>query len=140
MKIGFACGVFDLFHLGHALMLKECKQHCDYLILALNNGENFSNVVNPNKNLPIFSLHERIAILQSCRFVDEVITYSSENDLSNILSSRKIDIRFLGDDYKGKPITGSELNIEIHFIDRSHGFSTSNLIKKIMDRYKKNKI
>ena len=35
MKKGFVCGVFDIFHAGHALMLKECANKCDYLILAL---------------------------------------------------------------------------------------------------------
>lgn len=47
MKIGFACGVFDLFHAGHVLMLKECKEYCDYLIVALNKAENISAKVNP---------------------------------------------------------------------------------------------
>jgi glycerol-3-phosphate cytidylyltransferase len=135
MKVGFACGVFDLFHLGHLLMLKECKMHCDYLLIALNSGDDFSSIINPNKNMPIFSIIERVAILQNSRYVDEVITYKSEVDLLNILKSRKINIRFLGDDYIGKPITGSELNIEIHFIDRSHGISTSKLIKKIINQY-----
>jgi hypothetical protein len=43
----------------------------------------------------------------------------------------KIDIRFLGNDYKGKPITGSELPIEIYYTDRSHGLSTSAYLKLI---------
>ena len=131
MKVGFACGMFDLYHAGHVLMLQECKAHCDYLIIALNSAENISNVINPNKNKPIFSLQERVLIMQSCRYVDEVVTYTSEEDLLNILTTKKIDIRFLGDDYKGKPITGAELNIEIYYTNRDHGLSTSSLIKKV---------
>ena len=41
MKVGFACGVFDLFHAGHVLMLQECKKNCDYLIVAINRAENY---------------------------------------------------------------------------------------------------
>lgn len=125
MRIGFACGVFDLFHAGHVLMLKECKQHCDYLLVAVNRAENFSETINPGKKKPVFSLEHRKLILESCRFVDEVIDYGSEEELLSILRSRKIDVRFLGEDYKGKAITGGELNIEIYYTDRSHGLSTS---------------
>jgi glycerol-3-phosphate cytidylyltransferase len=125
MKIGFTCGVFDIFHAGHVLMLQECKEHCDYLIVALNRAENISEKINPNKKKPIFSIEERVLIMDSCKYVDEVLTYNSEEELLEILKNKKIDIRFLGDDYKGKPITGADLNIEIYYTNRSHGLSTS---------------
>jgi glycerol-3-phosphate cytidylyltransferase len=125
MKIGFACGVFDLFHAGHVLMLKECKQHCDYLIVALNRAENLSGKINPGKEKPLFTIEERKLIMSSCVFVDEVLEYNSEEELLAILKDRDISIRFLGEDYRGKPITGSDLNIPIHYTDRSHGLSTS---------------
>jgi glycerol-3-phosphate cytidylyltransferase len=125
MKIGFTCGVFDIFHAGHVLMLQESKEHCDYLIVALNRAENISEKINPNKKKPIFSIEERVLIMDSCKYVDEVLTYNSEEELLEILKNKKIDIRFLGDDYKGKPITGADLNIEIYYTNRSHGLSTS---------------
>lgn len=132
MKIGFACGVFDLFHVGHVRMLKECKENCDYLIIALNKAEKFNYLINPNKNKPIFSIEERVEIMSACKYVDEVLTYNSEEELLNILKSKNINIRFLGDDYKGKLITGRELHIDTYYIDRSHGYSTSALIKQIL--------
>jgi glycerol-3-phosphate cytidylyltransferase len=125
MKIGFACGVFDLFHAGHVLMLQECKANCDYLIVALNRAENISIKINPGKQKPIFSIDERVLIMKACRFVDEVITYNTEDELLEILKTKDINIRFLGEDYRGKAITGSELNMELYYTDRSHGLSTS---------------
>lgn len=125
MKVGFACGVFDLFHAGHVLMLQECKANCDYLIVALNRAENISEKINPGKQKPIFSINERELIMKACRFVDEVITYNTEDELLDILKTKNISIRFLGEDYRGKAITGSELNIELYYTDRSHGLSTS---------------
>ncbi|MCZ8286310.1 MAG: adenylyltransferase/cytidyltransferase family protein, partial [Bacteroidia bacterium] len=98
MKIGFACGVFDLFHAGHVLMLKECKEHCDYLIVALNKAENISAAINPGKKKPLFTIEERTLIMASCRYVDEVLAYNSEEELLDIMKSKKIDIRFLGED------------------------------------------
>lgn len=125
MKIGFACGVFDLFHAGHVLMLKECKEHCDYLIVALNKAEHISAAINPGKKKPLFTIEERTLIMASCRYVDEVLVYNSEEELLDIMKSKKIDIRFLGEDYKGRAITGEDLGIEIYYTNRGHGLSTS---------------
>ncbi len=125
MKIGFTCGVFDLFHAGHVLMLKECKANCDYLIVALNTAEHISATINPNKQKPIYSIEDRVLIMSACKYVDEVLVYNSEEELLKLMETKQISIRFLGDDYKGKPITGSELNIPVYYTNRDHGRSTS---------------
>ena len=133
MKIGFACGVFDLFHAGHVLMLKECKEHCDYLIVALNKAENISSAINPGKKKPLFTIEERTLIMASCRYVDEVLVYNSEEELLEIMKDKKIDVRFLGEDYKGKPITGDDLGVEIYYTNRGHGLSTSFYREKLLN-------
>jgi glycerol-3-phosphate cytidylyltransferase len=134
MKTGFACGVFDMFHAGHVLMLEECKKHCDYLIVALNKAENIDHSINPGKVEPIFTIEERVLIMKACRHVDEVLVYNSEEELLEILKSRKIDVRFLGEDYRGRKITGHELNIAVHYTDRSHGLSTSKYRDRILGK------
>lgn len=129
---GFACGVFDIFHIGHVLMLEECRAHCDYLVVGVNTATSIDASINPNKIGPIFTLDARVKVLESCRFVDEVITYESEEELLKLLDSGKFHVRFLGDDYRGKPITEGSINIPIHYIDRSHGWSTSKLKELII--------
>lgn len=131
-KIGFACGVFDLFHAGHVMMLQECKQHCDYLIVGLNRAENINTDINPNKQKPIYSFEQRKLILENCKLVDKVIPYNSEEELIDILKVNNIDVRFLGTDYKNRPITGKEFSKEIYYTDRSHGLSTSLFRNKIL--------
>jgi glycerol-3-phosphate cytidylyltransferase len=136
MKVGFTCGVFDLFHAGHILMLQECKANCDYLIVALNRAENLP----AEKNIPIFSIEQRVLIMQQCKLVDEVLTYNSEQELEELLKKLKPAVRFLGTDYTDKHITGREYSKEIHYTNRSHGLSTSGYIKQILERYKTNLI
>lgn len=131
MKTGFACGVFDLYHAGHALMLKECKNNCDYLVIGLNSCKNLSK----DKNAPVYTLEERITILESIKYVNEIIIYSSEEELSNILKEGNFDVRFLGDDYKSKPITSPEFSKFIYFINRDHGFSSSTVRKLIKNKF-----
>lgn len=129
---GFACGVFDLFHAGHVLMLKECKENCDYLVVGLNKAENIDKKINPDKKPPLFRYAERKLILEACKYVDEVLGYNSEQELTKIMKNGNFHIRFLGDDYRGKPITALNAIKEIYYLDRSHGLSTSNFKKKLL--------
>ncbi len=131
MKTGFACGVFDLFHAGHVLMLEECKAHCDYLVVAVNSCKELDLTINPGKKMPVFNLEHRKLILESCRFVDEVIVYNNENELASILDSGRFQVRFLGEDYRNKPITAPDSVSEIYYTKRGHGLSTSMYRKMI---------
>ena len=126
MKIGFACGVFDLFHAGHVLMLQECKQNCDFLIVGLNSTNQIDYSINPGKNKPIYNTEHRKLILESCQYVDQVIVYNNEEELEKLLRDLKISVRFLGEDYRGKSITAADAVSEIYYTNRGHNLSTSN--------------
>ena len=129
-KIGFTCGTMDLLHVGHVLMLEECKTHCDYLIVGLQNDPSFER----QKNKPIQSMTERYFQLKDCKYVNEIIPYNTESDLLEILQSIKYELRFIGEDWKGKEFTGHNLKLhkeKIIFTKRDHSFSSSNLRKKI---------
>lgn len=112
-------------------MLKECKGNCDYLIVALNKAERIDYSINPGKMEPLYNFQERKMIMESCIYVDEVLEYNSEGELYRLMQNLELTIRFLGDDYKGKKITGADLNIPIYYTDRSHGLSTSKYKKRL---------
>jgi glycerol-3-phosphate cytidylyltransferase len=140
MKIGFTCSAFDLCHAGHMLLFKEAKDHCDYLIVGLQSDPSSDNHINMKyrgklKNKPVMSLEERKIILESIKHIDEIFVYHNEEDLLNNIKrlhkEGRYQIRFIGDDYKDKYYTGKEIPHQIHYIDRSHGFSTSSLREKV---------
>ena len=124
--IGVIAGAFDAIHPGYIYLFNECKQHCDYFLLLLHEDP---SIERSEKMKPILDIKERKLILSSLHQIDEIITYKTEDDLLKILKNRKIDIRFQGDDYKEKNFTGQELDIPIHFLDRSHGWSTTKFKK-----------
>ena len=111
-------------------MFDECKEQCDILLLLLHEDPSTER---PEKIKPILSLNERNKILSSLKQIDRIIPYQKEADLFEILKEEHIDIRFLGDDYKGRSYTGDDLNIPIHYLDRSHGWSTSKFKKLIAE-------
>lgn len=136
MTRGFACGVFDLYHPGHVLMLEECKTHCDHLTIAVNRAVAFDPKVNPGKRAPFFTAEERAQVLRSVRHVDEVLFYETEEELTHLMRQGNFQVRFLGDDYRDKPITAGDAIPFIHYIDRSHGYSTSGIVERIEARIK----
>ncbi len=128
--IGFTCSTFDLIHPGHILMLQDSRNQCDYLVVGVQSDPTIDR---PNKNTPIQTFEERQIMINSCKYVDAVIEYSTENDLYNILMSLLPDIRILGSDWRGKQYTGFDINqIKIHWHDRStHNYSTTSLRERI---------
>jgi glycerol-3-phosphate cytidylyltransferase len=109
-------------------MLKECKAQCDYLIVGLQTDPSIDR---PKKHKPIETIEERMIRLKGCKYVDKVIVYETELDLFNLLKELKPDVRFLGEDWKGKQFTGDTLPIKIIYNSRNHNFSSSYLIERI---------
>jgi len=128
--VGVIAGNFDVIHPGYIYMFDECKKHCDILLLLLHEDP---SIERPEKIKPILDLNERNMILSSLKQIDRIITYQIESDLYDILKTEQIDIRFLGDDYKDKAFTGDDLGIPIHYLDRSHGWSTTKFKKMIAE-------
>ena len=130
MKTGFTCSTFDLFHAGHIMMLREAKEKCDYLIVGLQTDPTIDR---PKKNKPIQSVFERFIQLKSCVYVNEVVVYATEKDLRDILLSYPIDVRILGEEYKDKEFTGSDIEMEFYFNSRKHSFSTTELRQRVVE-------
>ena len=131
-NIGFTCGPMDLLHAGHVLMLKECREQCDFLIVGL---EIDPSVDRPNKKKPVETVEERMIRLEGCKYVDKIIIYTDEVDLYNLLKKLNPDIRFMGADWKCKPNYSRDKLPEMKVIynNRNHNYSSSNLRKRIIE-------
>lgn len=134
MKIGITCSCFDLFHAGHVKMLQEAKSQCDYLIVALQTDPTIDR---PTKNKPIQSLVERYIQVKGCIYVDEIVPYQTEVELKEIFKTFQLNIRIIGDDYRGKEFTAKDIcasrGIEIFYNKRDHDFSSTELKKRLVD-------
>jgi glycerol-3-phosphate cytidylyltransferase len=127
--VAFTCSTFDLLHAGHILMLAECKQVCDYLIVGLQTDPTIDR---PDvKNRPVQSIVERYVQLSAVKFVDEIIVYDTEKDLEDMLAFLPITMRICGEEYKDKHLTGRDIcdnrGIKTYYNSRTHRFSSSEL-------------
>lgn len=134
-RIGITFSTFDLLHAGHIAMLSEAKNHCDYLICGLQTDPTIDRP--ETKNKPIQSIVERQIQLAACRYVDEVVVYSTEQDLVDLLLILPVDVRILGVEYADKEFTGKSecvmRGIDIVYNGRDHSFSSSSLRKRVYD-------
>lgn len=134
-RVGIVFSSFDLLHAGHIAMLSEAKNHCDYLIAGLQTDPTIDRP--DTKNKPVQSIVERQIQLAACRYVDEVVVYSTEQDLVDLLLILPVDVRILGVEYSDKEFSGKNecdiRNIEIIFNGRDHSFSSSSLRKRVYE-------
>ena len=129
-NIGFTCSSFDLLHAGHILMLEECKRYCKFLCVGLQTDPTIDR---PDKNKPIQSILERYLQLDAIEHVDCIYPYDTEADLLKLLKIIRLQIRFVGEDWREKDFTGKEItDIRIHY-NKRYGYSTSELRTRVAE-------
>lgn len=99
MKIGYAAGGFDLFHVGHLNLLRQARARCDYLIAGVVSDE----LLIQNKGRPpVIPLAERLEIVSNIMFVDQAVAETLPDRLQTWRQT-PFDIFFKGDDWKDTP-------------------------------------
>lgn len=128
MYSGIIAGNFDVIHPGYIYMFRDAKKYCDHLTIALQTDP---TIERPEKIKPILSFEERDMVLRSIRYIDDVVLYTTEKELNNILKTMKYNVRILGDDYRNKYATGQEYSGKIVYLNRDHGWSTTKFKQEI---------
>jgi cytidyltransferase-like protein len=123
-------GVYDLFHIGHVNMLRRAKQNCDKLIVGVHNDE---QVITYKKQKPIISYNDRLEMIRSCKYVDEIYENAEAITTDDILLKLKAEYIFVGrenEDFIKKiyPVSNNKLIL----LDRTSHICTSDIIKKII--------
>lgn len=96
--IGYTTGVFDLFHVGHLNILKNCKGICDKLIV----GVTVDRLVEYKHKKAIIPFKERIEIVRACKYVDVAVPQDNLDKVINI-KKFKSNFLFVGDDWYLNP-------------------------------------
>lgn len=124
MKTVFTNGCFDILHRGHFELLKFAKAQGDTLVVGLNSDASVKALKGDSR--PFFNQDDRKFALESCRFVDSVITFN-ELDPYNLIKEINPDVIVKGGDYKKEEVVGFDLAdvIIFNFVD---GYSTSKVL------------
>ena len=128
-KKGIIAGAFDVIHPGYIQMFKDAKTHCNHLTVALHDDPSTERSY---KLKPVQTVEERKEILLSIRYIDDVVSYKTEEEYLTYLRSGDYDMRFLGSDYINGKYTGKDINIDIVWLDReTHNYSTTRMKRLI---------
>lgn len=138
-KVGYTTGVFDLFHIGHLNVLRNAKEQCEYLIVGVSTDE----VVESYKNKkPIIPFKERVKIVESIKYVDEVVPQTNM-DKKSAWETLHFDVLFHGDDWKGSAMYDKYMKefegtgVEIVFLPHTEGTSSTTLtavLNKVLEK------
>ena len=117
-KKGIIAGAFDVIHPGYI-----------HLTVALHDDPSTER---SHKLKPVQTVEERKEILLSIRYIDDVVSYKTEEEYLTYLRSGDYDMRFLGSDYINGKYTGKDINIDIIWLDReTHNYSTTRMKRLI---------
>jgi glycerol-3-phosphate cytidylyltransferase len=126
MKKVLTYGTYDLLHFGHINLLQRAKDLGDYLIVGLSTDE-----FNKGKNKKSYhSFENRKMILESIRYVDEVIPENTWDQKIRDVINNNIDIFVMGDDWEGKFDFLKEY-CEVIYLPRTVGISTTKIKKDL---------
>ena len=112
-KVGYTCGVFDMLHEGHLVLLERCKEQCEFLIVGVCDDEYVEKI---KCKEPIYAEKQRVRILNALKVVDraELVTIEETEDKIKAIERFHFDVLFSGDDWKG---TDRYIRTEKQFAD-----------------------
>ena len=132
-KIGYTTGTFDMFHIGHLNILKQAKEQCEYLIVAVSTDE---LVESYKHKRPIIPFEDRVEILKAIKYVDKVIA-QEDMDKLKIIKEIKAEAFFVGNDWQGTPkwnkheIEFKEVGCEVVWFKYTDGISSTILRERL---------
>lgn len=131
-------GTFDLIHVGHVKSFMDAKNHGDILIIGLNSDKSVKSYRGENSGRPLVPQKERAEMLSSLNVVDYIVIFD-EPEPSKFLETVKPSIHIKGKDWENKFCPEKEVvernGGQMRFINLVQGFSTTNIINKILDVY-----
>ena len=121
-------GCFDILHRGHIELFKYAKGRGDKLIVGVDSDKKVRK--DKGKDRPINSLDDRVEVLRSIKYVDEVWWFDSTEELRDLVRINEPSIMIIGADWKGKDVIGQEYAGRVDFFDRVGDYSTTNILEK----------
>jgi len=121
-------GCFDVLHMGHIKLFQRARQMGMKVIVGIDTDERIRKA--KGKDRPVNILHNRMEFLKSIKYIDEVVVFDTDEELSNTIKEYAPRYMLIGDDYKNKEIIGSKWIKEIIYASRYQGLSSSAIINR----------
>ena len=118
-------GTFDVLHIGHVRLL-EYASSLGSLRIGIDSDKRVKELKGEDR--PFNTLQDRIEMLLSLKYVNDVKSFDSREEMINLIKAWEPDYMIVGSDYKNKPVIGSEFTKNLLFFDRLEKHSTSKIL------------
>lgn len=125
--IGFINGCFDILHIGHLEMFKECKKMVDVLVVAIDSDSRIR--LTKGDGRPYNTMIDRKKMLMSLEMIDVVFSFDSGEELTNLVKCLKPDIMMVGEEYREKNVIGSQYAKDVKYFRRLSEYSTTKILQ-----------
>ena len=122
-------GTFDVLHAGHIKLFRHARKlagPAGRVVVGTDSDERIRELKGPTR--PINNLYDRVDFLRAIKYIDDVVAFSSADNLETLIKRYSPDILLIGDDYRDKPIVGSQYAKEIVYLPRYGGLSSTMII------------
>lgn len=124
-------GCFDILHAGHIEMLLHARLLGDVLVVGIDSDERVRQLKGEGR--PANKQDHRKKVLEAIRYVDEVVIFDSKEEMEEILRRKKVDVIVVGEEYRGKEVTGSSI-CEVVYFPKVDNLSTTSILSQLGSR------
>ena len=118
-------GSFDVLHIGHIRLLAHAGSFGTVRV-GLDSDERIQQ--KKGENRPVNNLQDRMDFISSIRFVNDVVSFGSDDELISRIREYGPDIMVIGDDYDYHSIIGIEYIPKVEFFQKIKNKSTTTIL------------
>ena len=126
MVVVWTNGCFDIIHRGHIELFKYCRKVGHFVVVGIDSDEKVSR--DKGSDRPFNRLEDRVAVLESIKYIDRVEVFSSKEELKSKIRHHSPDFLIVGSDWEGKDVIGQEYAKKVLFFQRIEKYSTTKIL------------
>ena len=127
MKVIWVNGCFDVLHRGHIELFKYAKSLGDKLVVGIDTDSRVRKAKGNSR--PFNNLQDRVCMLDSIKYIDEIISFDSDEELESQVEHYSPDIMVVGSDWYGKKVIGQQHSKEVKYFSRIGDYSTTSILE-----------
>lgn len=121
-------GCYDILHVGHIALFEYAKSLGDQLIVGIDSDKRVKQLKGEDR--PFNCENDRKKMLESIKYIDKVFIFDSKDQMCNIVRYNSIDAIVVGEEYRNRDVTASNLVKDVIYFPKIKGYSTTSILGK----------
>tara|TARA_A100001515_G_scaffold2818_1_gene2759 strand:+ start:2857 stop:3252 length:396 start_codon:yes stop_codon:yes gene_type:complete len=119
-------GCYDILHIGHIALFEYAKSLGSQLIVGIDSDKRVKKLKGQDR--PFNCEADRKKMLESIKYIDKVFIFDNQEQMCNIVRYNSIHAIVVGDEYKGRHVTASDIVDKVIYFTKIKGYSTTSIL------------